>query len=272
MILKSTIAFLACCGLLLTAGGDDLTGIKCVVMGEKAAKKDKAVKYMDGEVYLCCPGCVKKFEKDPSKFEVKADHQLVLTKQYVQKGCPFSGGAVKDGLTVEVGGTNVGFCCEGCQKKVATAKDVAAKASLVFTKAAFEKGFEKKADKEVDLKDVKCFLMPKRPASKDHAVDYRDGKVYFCCKGCPTKFAKDKAKYATLANEQLVSTGQYTQKACPFSGGAVDEEKTVKINGQEVQFCCGNCVKKVNDAGDDKAKAELVFSDKSFEKGFEKAK
>jgi len=268
MLLKSGFVFLACFGLMLTTGGDDdLSGIKCIVNGDHAATKDASAKHMDGEVYFCCEDCVKMFEEDSSKFEVKANHQMVLTGQYVQKGCPFSGNAPNEKFVTEVGGAEVGFCCSGCQSKVESEADVAAKANLVFTKAAFAKGFEKD-----NLKDVKCLFMKKKDALKEHAVDYREGKVYFCCKNCPKKFAKDTAKYAALANHQLVETGQFTQKACPISGRPVDEKQSVEVGGTNVTFCCGNCVKKVNDAADDAAKAELVFADKAFEKGFEKKK
>ena len=48
----------------------------------------------------------------------------------------------------------------------------------------------------------------------DHST-YRDGKVYFCCGGCKMDFDESPKKFASKANFQLVSTGQYTQTACP---------------------------------------------------------
>ena len=269
MLSKSIFVFVACCGLLLAVGDDDLTGIKCVVQGDKNASKEFSADYHDGEVYFCCNGCKKKFEADASAYEVKANHQLVLTGQYVQKACPFSGNEVNAELTTEVGGTKVGFCCEGCLTKVADAEDVAAKATLVFSDKAFAKGFAK-SQSEFDLTDVKCLMMPKRDVSAEHSVDYRDGKIFFCCKNCPKNFAKDPAKYAVKANQHLVLTGQYVQKACPVSGEAVDDEQMSEVNGTEVKFCCENCKAKVDGAADDAARAELVFGDKAFEQGFAK--
>ena len=272
-MLKSVFVLLACCGLAFAATSDDLTGVKCLVNGNKNASKSASAKHKDGEVYFCCQGCVKKFEADPSAFEVKANHQLVVSGQYVQTGCPFSGNAVADGKATEVGGVSVGFCCDGCLKKVASAPDVAAKASLVFATKTFDKGFAKKEETtEIKLDKVKCFLMPKRGVNKEHAVDYKDGKVFFCCKGCPKKFAANKEKYAVQANQQLYATGQYVQTGCPFSGSEVDDEQTSKVGDMTVKFCCEHCKAKVDNAADDKARHELLFADKAFKKGFAKRK
>ena len=95
----------------------------------------------------CCGGCAGKFAANSKSFAERANHQLVATNQYVQKGCPFSGGKVKADKMVSIAGTKVGFCCDGCMSKVASAKDDKAKMKLVFSDKAFSKGFEKKASK-----------------------------------------------------------------------------------------------------------------------------
>lgn len=99
------------------------------------------------EGVLCCGGCAGKFAANTKKYAERANHQLVATNQYTQKGCPFSGGKVKAGNLVSIAGTEVGFCCDGCKNKVASAKDDAARMKLVFSEKAFGKGFEKKAGK-----------------------------------------------------------------------------------------------------------------------------
>lgn len=106
-----------------------------------------------------------------------------------------------------------------------------------------------------------------QPIDKSVAVDYLGGKVYFCCKGCPPKFAADTAKYAAKADEQMVITGQAHQVACPLSGKKCDGKHTLKVDGVEVQFCCPMCPKKVA-AADPAAQVEMVFGTKGFEKGF----
>jgi hypothetical protein len=121
------------------------------------------------------------------------------------------------------------------------------------------------------LKGVKCCVMTKSNVKKDQSVAYRDGNVYFCCMRCKAGFEKDTAKFATKANQQLVQTKQYVQKACPLSGQPFDKDQTVKLGDTEVHFCCDQCVAKVNSAADDGAKAALIFADESFDKAYAKA-
>jgi YHS domain-containing protein len=120
---------------------------------------------------------------------------------------------------------------------------------------------------EVKLEGVKCLVNPKAAAKADKSVDYKGAKVYFCCDNCPKAFAKDTAKFAAKANAQLVSTKQAAQEKCPLTGGPTKADKTAKVAGVEVAFCCENCQGKVNKASADEA-VELVFNDKAFEKGF----
>jgi len=128
----------------------------------------------------------------------------------------------------------------------------------VFAFAAEEKAKEFKATCPVSG----------QPALEDKTAAYKDGKVYFCCGECPKAFAKDTAKYAVKANQQLVATGQTTQSKCPLSGGKLNTDATSDVGGVKVTFCCNNCKAKVDEAKGD-AKAELVFSDTAFAKAFE---
>jgi YHS domain-containing protein len=105
------------------------------------------------------------------------------------------------------------------------------------------------------------------PASKDVSVDYRGGKVCFCCPGCVPKFQEDPAQFAVKANLQLAASGQAVQKGCPLTGGKVNPATAIKVGGVSVGFCCGRCKGKVAEA-DAKAQLEMVFSDKAFDKAF----
>lgn len=106
------------------------------------------------------------------------------------------------------------------------------------------------------------------PAKEDKTAEYKGAKVYFCCENCPKAFAKDTAKFAVKANQQLVSTGQATQGKCPLSGGKLNPDATVEVGKVKVSFCCDNCKGKVAAAKGDE-QAALVFSDDAFAKGFE---
>lgn len=121
---------------------------------------------------------------------------------------------------------------------------------------------------EIKLEGVKCLLNPNAAAKEETGVEYREGKVFFCCGNCAAKFKEDSAPFATQANHQLVRTGQYQQAHCPLSGGDLNPDQTVEINGVSVQFCCGNCKGKVAEAEGDEQVA-LVFGNEAFEKAYE---
>lgn len=122
-------------------------------------------------------------------------------------------------------------------------------------------------DKKKDpLEGVKCPVSDKQ-VSADAAVDYKGGKVYLCCEGCPDAFKKDTAKFAVKANAQLVATGQFEQVKCPLSGGPTKAGTEVAVGATKVAFCCNNCKGKVEKA-EGAAQAELIFADKAFDKGF----
>ncbi len=119
----------------------------------------------------------------------------------------------------------------------------------------------------VDLTNAKCPVMG-GPVSAEAAVDYKGGKVYFCCAGCDKTFQENVSQYAAKANHQLFLTGQAKQIACPLAGEPVDSEVTAKVDGVTVAFCCAHCREAVESASDDDAKRELVFNDTAFAKGF----
>jgi YHS domain-containing protein len=104
----------------------------------KGCNPDKATDFAGGKVYFCCGNCENAFKGDSSKFAAKAHQQMVSTGQLVQKGCPFSGGAVKAGTQLDIGGTEVGFCCGNCKGKVEKAS-ADEQVTMVFGKV--EKGF-----------------------------------------------------------------------------------------------------------------------------------
>jgi YHS domain-containing protein len=121
------------------------------------------------------------------------------------------------------------------------------------------------AEDKDPLAGVKCPVSGK-PVKADATAEYKGGKVYFCCPGCPGAFAKNTDKYAAKANCQLVQTGQAKQVACPLTGRPAKSSVTCTVAGVDVCLCCGGCKGKVAKAtGDDQL--ELVFG-KNFDKGF----
>ena len=154
MLIKSIFSICVVVATLsLAPGQQDLTGIKCVVEGKRSAVASKAVDYKDGKVYLCCDHCADVFKKDAklakdAKFSVKANHQLVLTGQYVQSACPFSDKAIDQNLTSTVAGVEIGFSCADCQSKIDGLKTIEEKVALLFSDPAFSKVFTVKQSED----------------------------------------------------------------------------------------------------------------------------
>jgi hypothetical protein len=125
---------------------------------------------------------------------------------------------------------------------------------------------------EVKLDGIKCIMQKDKPAKAEKSVDYKDGKVYFCCDGCPKAFAKDQAKdgekkFSTKANTQLVATGQAKQHKCPISGADLNKDTEITVAGAKVQFCCEKCQGKVQGLKDKPdEQADAVFGEKAFAK------
>jgi YHS domain-containing protein len=122
---------------------------------------------------------------------------------------------------------------------------------------------EEKKEEKVKLDGIKCPVSGK--AATENSVDYKGGKVYFCCENCPKAFSADSKKFATKANAQLVATGQVKQAKCPLSGGKLNPETAITVGGAKVCFCCEMCQGKVKAAKGDE-QLTMVFGDAAFEK------
>ena len=118
---------------------------------------------------------------------------------------------------------------------------------------------------EIKVEGIKCVVAANKDAKAANAVDYKGGKVFFCCMNCPKAFKADTAKFAAKANHQLVATKQAKQVACPFTGEAVDAATKIKVEGAEVAFCCDMCKGKAEAS---KEKVTLIFAEKGFDKAF----
>lgn len=199
---------------------------------------------------------------------MKANHQLVLTGQYVQSVCPITGRDISEDKTVEIGGVTVGLCCAGCLKKVDKQEGLAAKAQLVFADKPFEKGFERKIE-EVNLAELNCLFQDQKDVNPDMFAEYNGHRVYFCCPECKADFEKDPSAHTAEANHQLAESGQVKQVACPFSGGDVAENQSSEIDGVTVKFCCKNCKAKMDQA-DEEQQMEYAFGEKGFKRAFAK--
>ncbi|MBX3437968.1 MAG: hypothetical protein KF861_10790 [Planctomycetaceae bacterium] len=123
------------------------------------------------------------------------------------------------------------------------------------------------AAEEIKLDEVKCIMNPKAAAKAEKFVEFKEGKVFFCCENCPKGFAakveaEDKVVIAK-GNHQLIQTGQAKQVKCPFTGGPLKTELVVA--GAKIQFCCNNCLGKAKGLeGEEQIVA--LFGDDAFKK------
>jgi YHS domain-containing protein len=124
------------------------------------------------------------------------------------------------------------------------------------------------AEKEEAKKAELACPVSGKPINKEVSVDYKGGKVYMCCPGCPGAFEKNTAKFAAKANHQLYATGQAKLVKCPLAGRELNKETAIDVAGTKVCFCCNNCKAKATKAEGD-AQIDLIFGDAAFEKGFE---
>jgi hypothetical protein len=130
-------AAVICSAGIVSAAVKEPKDAKCPVSG-KGCNPEKSVAFDGGKVWFCCGNCENAFKGDSAKFAAKAHQQMVSTGQLMQKGCPFSGGAVKPGTQLDIGGAEVGFCCNNCKGKVEKATGDQ-QVDLVF--GSIEKGF-----------------------------------------------------------------------------------------------------------------------------------
>ncbi len=140
----SAAAAMAICSPLRAA---DIAAAKCPVSGE-AVSKDASTDYKGGKLYFCCNDCAAKFAKDKAKYAAKANLQLVVTGQAVQKTCPLTGNPTNASTAIDVSGAKIAFCCNGCKGKVSKMKP-SQQVKAIFADKVFDKNFEiKKASAE----------------------------------------------------------------------------------------------------------------------------
>ena len=140
--LMALLCMVGCLSIAVAFSEEAAFDQKCPVSG-KPAKKDVTADYKGGKVYLCCENCQAAFKKEPAKFAVKANEQLVKTGQAKQTKCPFSGKALNPDSKCTVDGVEVQFCCKNCLAEVTKAK-ADDQPAMVFSDDAFGKGFEVK--------------------------------------------------------------------------------------------------------------------------------
>ena len=112
--------------------------------------------------------------------------------------------------------------------------------------AAQDGGDTKKGAKEKEVSAAPQCPLSDEPANLAISVSTDEGPVFFCCKGCISEYQEDPKKYAAkvAAQRKALASRDRIQVTCPVSRETVDQAVFVESNGQQVYFCCKDCVGK----------------------------
>ncbi len=143
----------ACFMTLVFCGGDhsasparvELAGIKCIVSGNTVSR-ECVCNYRDGKLYFDCNASKLAFLAAKRDFATRANHQLVVTKQYVQANCPISHRPVSgsSGEKMHFAGVLIRFDNEDCLQLLNAEVDPAKKIELVYGPRIFDQTFVRK--------------------------------------------------------------------------------------------------------------------------------
>lgn len=121
-------------------------------------------------------------------------------------------------------GKKVYFCCEKCKAKFETDPD------------KYAENVKKQWDAMRPLRvQVKCAISGEDLSDLKTSSESKDGKVYFCCDKCKSKWDKDAAMHAKLGEACTFQT------TCPMDGNAIDPLVHKDYDGKRVYFCCAGC-------------------------------
>jgi YHS domain-containing protein len=164
----------------------DLKNKTCPIGGE-AVDGETFIEWNGVRVHFCCPGCDKKFRKNPAKALAKLGFKVVKGKKgkkVVDLGnakCPGMGGNTKDKVFGDFEGVRIHYCCPMCDRGVRSNLGAALrKLGYGYTPSI------------VDLRNKTCPSTGK-PVDGESHIDHEGIRVHFCCPGCDKMFLKDPA-------------------------------------------------------------------------------
>ncbi len=143
--------------------------------------------------------------------------------------CPIMDEPVNLAVSVATDEGPVFFCCKECISKYQSdppkyAAKVAAQRNALADRPKIQ---------------VTC-PVSKEPVDPEVFIESEGRKVFFCCKGCISKYKADPGKYASaLANSYTFQT------QCPVMKEEISPKSfTTAGNGMRIYFCCKGCDKK----------------------------
>lgn len=169
-----------------------------------------------GIAVCCCAFAAHAEEKAPSTSAKVADAGPTLPK------CPVTGEPIDVSVSISSNDGPVFFSTKDSIEKYQADPSKFADAVVAQRKALADK----------PKVQVRCPVMAAKSADAKFSFDVEGKKVLFCCNGCPTRYRKDPAQYATaLANAYTYQT------KCPVTGTEVVGRNSAKlISGQTIYF------------------------------------
>ena len=164
--------------------GDKKFEATCPVSG-KPAIESSFVEMKDGsKVYFCCENCPKAYEKDPKKFAMKANRQLLETGQIVASRLP------ADRQAAQQRSQSRHWPCRShvLLREVPCQVREGGRRSQVETRV-------QSGGREEGLHPPNQVPCERQDIDPEHSVEYKGEKVYFCCPNCPGAFEKDPTKF-----------------------------------------------------------------------------
>lgn len=125
-----------------STGTVDLKGIKCPVSG-KSAVKECSCDYQGAKLYFDSNASKNRFVADRKQYETKANHQLVVTGQYVQAQCPirFVPITAQTQPKKQIAGVTIRFCCQNCLNRLESSRKPMEQFQTVYGSSNFNRVF-----------------------------------------------------------------------------------------------------------------------------------
>jgi YHS domain-containing protein len=217
----------------------------CIVTGEKLGSIGDPVslEHEGRAIKLCCRGCVKQFEANPTEFIEKLDKAVVEAQlmHYPIDTCIVAGGklgSMGEPVNLVYNNRLVRFCCAGCEPGF-----MADPAKFL---SALDKRIVETQSKTYPLST--CVVAGAALGSMGEPVDYVFGNrlVRFCCASCIKKFEADPGKYMATIDKAYADAqrADYPLETCVVAGGplgSMGEPVELVAGTQLVRFCCDAC-------------------------------
>lgn len=107
-------------------------------------------------------------------------------------------------------------------------------------------GDRQHAEKKASPTSVAKCPVTGEPINLAVSVTTDAGPVFFCCKGCISKFNANPTKYAgqVAAQRRALANRPKIQVTCPVTKEPVDPDVFFESDGKKVYFCCKGCINK----------------------------